>query len=98
MSDEYDDLLDKPNVPYADGYKPFKIDVDIMRGFMCNPVYTGMGPFPQTVADPVWVEGALTFIENEGAEQFLVNLLYVLRQTFDDHPADLRTPIEIQEE
>lgn len=53
-----------------------------VRGMICNPVYAGLGPFPQMVTDEEWVSAAAMFIKKEGAEQFLVNLLHVLRQTF----------------
>jgi hypothetical protein len=53
-----------------------------IRGMICNPVYAGLGPFPQMVSDEEWVAAAAMFIKKEGTEQFLVNLLHVLRQTF----------------
>ena len=53
-----------------------------IRGVICNPIYAGVGPFPAFVADEVWVRCAATLIANEGAEQFLVNLLNVLRTCF----------------
>lgn len=53
-----------------------------VRGMICNPIYAGLGPFPQMVTDEEWVAVAAMFIKKEGTEQFLVNLLHVLRQTF----------------
>jgi hypothetical protein len=52
------------------------------RGIICNPVFVGIGPFPPTVSEEEWIKGAMTQIANEGPEQFLVNLLHVLRGTF----------------
>ena len=58
-----------------------------IRGMICNSAYAGIGPFPTLVSDEQWVAAAATAIEKEGAEQFLVNLLYVLRETFaEDSP------------
>ena len=53
-----------------------------MRSLICNPIYTGIGPFPALVSDEEWVRAAAQMIKKEGSEQFLVNLLYVLRQSF----------------
>ena len=53
-----------------------------IKGIICNPIYAGVGPFPACVSDEVWVRSAATLIANEGAEQFLVNLLQVLRSCF----------------
>ena len=53
-----------------------------VRGMICNPIYAGLGPFPQMVSDEEWVAAAAMFIKKEGTEQFLVNLLHVLRESF----------------
>ena len=50
-----------------------------IRGIICNPIYAGIGPFPAFVSDEEWVKCASILISNEGAEQFLVNLLHTLR-------------------
>jgi hypothetical protein len=51
---------------------------------IANPVYAGLGPFPPLVDDEQWVRAAVKAIEEDGAEQFLVNLLFVLRATFGE--------------
>ncbi len=61
----------------TDDFTPAEI-----RGMVCNPVYAGFGPFPALVSDKQWVAAAATAIKKEGAEQFLVNLLHLLRETF----------------
>lgn len=53
-----------------------------IRGVICNPIYAGIGPFPSYVSDEEWIKCATIQISNEGAEQFLVNLLYELRECF----------------
>lgn len=45
-------------------------------------LYVGFGLFPALVLDEQWLAAAVNAIKPEGAEQFLVNLLHVLRQTF----------------
>ncbi len=52
-----------------------------LRGVLCNPLYAGIGPYPAVVDDETWVHGAALLIRNEGPEQFLVNMRYVLRQS-----------------
>jgi hypothetical protein len=74
--------LPPPNAKFrsadeTDDFTPAEI-----RGMVCNPVYAGFGPFPALVTDEQWVAAAAVAIEKEGAEQFLVNLLHVLRETF----------------
>ncbi len=52
-----------------------------VRGLFCNPIYAGVGPYPQIIDDETWVAAAAAVIRDEGPEQFLVNMLYVLRQS-----------------
>ena len=60
-----------------------EITPDKMRAMICNPIYAGIGPYPALVSDEEWVRAAAQMIKKEGSEQFLVNLLYVLRQSFE---------------
>jgi hypothetical protein len=55
-----------------------------VRGIIANPICAGVGPFPRLVSDEQWVRAAVQAIREDGAEQFLVNLLHVLRQTFPE--------------
>ncbi len=73
--------LPRPNAAFRTNDQTGDITPAEIRGMVCNPIYAGMGPFPALVSDEQWVAAATTAIHNEGAEQFLVNLLYVLRQT-----------------
>ena len=54
-----------------------------VTGVIANPVYAGIGPYPSLVSDEQWVRAAAKLIEDDGAEQFLVNLLHVLREMFE---------------
>jgi hypothetical protein len=49
-----------------------------------NPIYAGIGPYPALIDDKTWVRAARKMIDRDGAEQFLVNLLYLLRQDFEN--------------
>jgi hypothetical protein len=82
--------LPKPNViaPMSDLLMQEHTPESI-KGILINPIYTGVGPFPPLVKDEVWVSACAKLIEEEGSEQFLVNLLFVLRECF---------PIAMEEE
>ena len=73
--------LPAPNIVVArSGTPPEALSPAAVKGLLVNPIYAGVGPFPRLVQDDVWVRACATLIEEEGAEQFLVNLLYVLRE------------------
>ncbi|MCB8944341.1 MAG: hypothetical protein H6658_11375 [Ardenticatenaceae bacterium] len=73
--------LPRPNAAFRTNDQTGDITPAEIRGMVCNPVYAGMGQYPAVVSDEQWVAAATAAINKEGAEQFLVNLLYVLRQT-----------------
>jgi len=73
--------LPKVNVKFAVAGSSGSVTPEMLRGLVCNPIYTGMGPFPTLIDDETWVRAATRAIEGDGAEQFLVNMLYVLRQS-----------------
>ena len=54
-----------------------------VRGVISNPCYAGIGPYRPLVPEEAWIHTAASTIANEGAEQFLVNMLEMLRQSFD---------------
>jgi hypothetical protein len=64
------------------GSDPTQFTAEDIRGMICNPIYTGLGPYPRIMKDEAWIQAASRMIREEGAEQFLVNLLTVLRETF----------------
>jgi hypothetical protein len=77
--------LPKKNVVVAKAGTPLHaMTAEAIKGMVINPIYAGVGPFPRMVEDEAWVRGCERVIEEEGPEQFLVNLLYVLRETFDE--------------
>ena len=80
-----DQPLPKPNVVVAiSGTPPDQLSPEAIKGILVNPIYTGLGPFPRLVQDAAWVRACAQMIEEEGAEQVLVNLLYVLRECMGD--------------
>ena len=75
--------LPSPNVIVArSGTLPRQLSPEAVKGILVNPIYTGGGPFPCLVEDTAWVRASAKLIEEEGPEQFLVNLLFVLRECF----------------
>jgi hypothetical protein len=72
--------LPKVNVEFAtSGNMP--MTPEKVRGMICNPIYAGVGPYPRLVDEETWVRAATRMIQEDGAEQFLVNMLYMLRQS-----------------
>jgi hypothetical protein len=77
--------LPAPNVAVARaGTPPEQLSPEAIKGILLNPIYTGVGPFPRLVEDSAWVRACVKLIEEEGTEQFLVNLLFVLRECFQE--------------
>lgn len=77
--------LPKPNVTYLHVGTYHDVEDSDLKGMICNPIYAGVMPFPQIVSDEAWVQAATQLIQDEGAEQFLVNMLYTLRQSMKDY-------------
>jgi hypothetical protein len=73
--------LPKPNASMKPGDSGTNFTEAEIRGLIANPIYAGIGPFPQLVSDEQWVRAAVKAIQEDGPEQFLVNLLHVLRQS-----------------
>ena len=77
--------LPAPNVVVARaGTPPDQLSPGAVKGILVNPIYTGVGPFPRLVEDAAWVRACAKLIEEEGPQQFLVNLLHVLRECFQE--------------
>ena len=77
--------LPAPNVVVArSGARLEELPPEAVRGILVNPIYAGVGPFPRLIEDAAWVRDCARLIEEEGPEQFLVNLLYVLRECFPE--------------
>jgi hypothetical protein len=77
--------LPAPNVIVArSGTSMHELTPAAIKGILVNPIYTGIGPFPRLVEDAAWVRACAKLIEEEGADQFLVNLLFVLRECFQE--------------
>src|SRR3954452_4614476 len=79
--------LPAPNVAVGRaGTPPHELSPEAVKGLLVNPIYTGLGPFPRLVQDEAWVRACAKRIEEEGADQFLVNRLCVLRECLPESP------------
>jgi hypothetical protein len=77
--------LPAPNVVVARaGARLDALPPEAVKGLLVNPIYTGVGPSPRLVEDAAWVRACAKLIEEEGPQQFLVNLLHVLRECFEE--------------
>jgi hypothetical protein len=56
-----------------------RFPVGMGEAAICNPIYAGIPPYPPLVSDEEWIAAARRVIEQEGIEQFLANMLYLLR-------------------
>ncbi len=81
--DERPAPLPRPNVRVPErGDDPAKFGEAGIRGIVMNPIYTCIGEYPKFIADDQWIAGARRILAEDGPDQFLVNLLYVLRRSF----------------
>ena len=73
--------LPQPNAAFRASGQMSDFTPAEVRGLVSNPIYAGMVPFSQIISDEEWVAAAKQAIKKEGSEQFLVNMLYMLRQS-----------------
>jgi hypothetical protein len=66
--------LPKPNIEVRKSGDAGEFTAKQIRGFICNPIYASH-PTP----DAEWIRSAEKMITEEGAQQFLVNMIYALR-------------------
>ena len=61
---------------------------------LVNPIYAGVGPYPQVVPDAKWVAAVGKAIEEVGTERVLTTMLEVLRQAWAaaDHEEEGGSP------
>ena len=71
--------IPKPTVRPATGSSWEAPDV---RAVLCNPVNVGLGPFQQAVPEDLWLKAAEKQVAEYGAEQYLVNVLFMLKESF----------------
>ncbi len=82
--DDSNKPLPKPNAKMKMSGSSMTFTEEEVRGLIANPVYAGIGPFPQLVTDEQWIRAAAKAVRADGPEQFLVNMLHVLRQSLKE--------------
>jgi hypothetical protein len=98
FSEEYKPMKEKSSLPPLPRRTvKYVVDPEEMneagaRGMLSNPVYVGVPPYNRVVSDEAWVRAAVKLIEEDGPEQFLVNLLYMLRVSMVDAVPDEAIP------
>jgi hypothetical protein len=76
--------LPQPDVEFVlSGTPPSAMTEAGVKGILVNPLNAGAGPFPPLVSDAQWVAACKRLLEQEPPEQFLVNLLFMLRKSLD---------------
>ena len=84
--------LPRPNVEVVRSGTPLTaMTAAGVKGILVNPLNAGVGPFPPLVSDAQWVAACKQLLQQEAPEQFLVNLLFVLRQ-YLANPGDWSLP------
>jgi hypothetical protein len=58
---------------------------DAMALAMLDPIWAGVPPYNAVLSDKVWVHLNILLMEQLGPEQWLVNLLHLLRHTYGYH-------------
>ena len=72
--------LPKPNVDLT-ASEDGEMTAEKVRALFCNPLFAGISPnFPKLIDDETWVRAAAQAIREHGSEQWLVNMIYVLRE------------------
>ena len=71
--------LPRPNVDPKAAGDGSEMTPEQVRALFCNPLYAGIAQFPQVIDDETWVRAASKAIREHGSEQWLVNMLHVLR-------------------
>jgi len=74
--------LPEPDVEFiTSGTKPQEFSDAGIKGMLMNPAYAGIADFPPLVSDKQWINSAKKIMKQDSPEQFLVNLLFLLRST-----------------
>jgi len=56
------------------------------RAILTNPVYTGMGPFPDLIDEETWLDVNVAIIAEEGAPEAIWRVLAQFEEAFPDAP------------
>lgn len=54
-----------------------------IKEIITNPVYTGIGPYPQLISDKQFIQAAKRFVKDYSLDEYLKLLLANLRASLD---------------
>lgn len=74
-----------PDAPELDGTSQSEASEAQQLGAKMTPYYAGVPPYPPIISDELWVYINKKLIQQQGLDQWLVNLLYLLRNTNKRH-------------
>ena len=80
MGDKEDLLKQAKEV--SDYANPTDADIEDVKSIFCNPIFTGIAPFPKMIEDDLWIKSAKNLIEKIGIDDFLKGMLKALRATY----------------
>jgi hypothetical protein len=69
-------------VPGDCGYVAGKWTPEMMRGMKHNPVFVGIPPFPQLIAQDAWCQNIADDDQDDGVLQRFANVLFCLRRSY----------------
>lgn len=69
---------------FTDEFLQIATDPNVMWSLFANPLYTGVADFPRLMSDERWLKGASLLMREAGIEQYLVNMLYLMRRSIRD--------------
>jgi len=50
-------------------------DRETIEKIICNPIYTGIGPYPAVITDEQWIKAGKIAISEYGLERYLMNTM-----------------------
>ena len=80
--------LPQPRVVFAPRYVKFRLLLRLRtmaEGVALNPVLVGMDPFPPLNSEDTWLDTACKYVRLHGIDQFLVDVIYLLRCVFGEN-------------
>ncbi|MCC7446731.1 MAG: hypothetical protein IT324_04905 [Anaerolineae bacterium] len=69
---------------FTDEFLQIATDPNVARSLFGNPLYTGVADFPRLMSNERWLKGASLLMREAGIEQYLVNMLYLMRRSIRD--------------
>jgi len=69
---------------FTDDFLDIVTNPNVMWSLFGNPMYTGIADFTRLSPDERWLRSASLLMREAGIEQYLVNMLYLMRRSIRD--------------